>query len=25
LYMDTYPVEVREDGVFVGFEYFSIF
>ncbi|MCB0478864.1 MAG: Rieske 2Fe-2S domain-containing protein [Crocinitomicaceae bacterium] len=25
LYLDHYPIEFREDGVFAGFEYFSIF
>ena len=25
LYLERYPIEYREDGVFAGFEYFSIF
>ncbi len=25
LYLERYPVEYRENGVFAGFEYFSIF
>jgi len=25
LYLDTYPIEEREDGVYAGFEYFSWF
>ena len=25
LYLDHYPIEFREDGVYAGFEYFSIF
>lgn len=25
LYLDNYPIELREDGVYAGFEYFSWF
>lgn len=25
LYLDIYPIEFREDGVYAGFEYFSLF
>lgn len=25
LYLDHYPIEFRQDGVYAGFEYFSIF
>ena len=25
LYLDNYPIEFRENGVYAGFEYFSIF
>lgn len=25
LYLERYPIEIREDGVYAGFEYFSIF
>lgn len=25
LYLDNFPIEFREDGVFAGFEYFSLF
>jgi 3-phenylpropionate/trans-cinnamate dioxygenase ferredoxin subunit len=25
LYLENYPIEIRGDGVFAGFEYFSLF